>query len=1009
MGVFAPLQAMMPRRFGKVNETEEEAEKQRASSEQEERRRLSLVREQSDSGVSERSESINEQEDLDFSPMQLDPSLIAIQQAQQECEKVLRETAVESLNEENLKEASLFAEQQIKYWAKQKGNASALFSARLERREVSSSVEEEQKLASILGLCREIWMQWDDLFSKIQDEVEKRGYGITTDEDLESDSSSVEGLSKPMASLVLNDSTAAAKIGRESSTSVLGYPSSSLIPTFKQRLEIFLTEPPKASSYGIDGFIALTEQHQETIKTKIQNLLQQRFDEVTLRDRFKKMLTTEGNKFRNIIKKDFEERAESYYLQAGRDYSQARIFAAIQNYRKTIKYKEWAVSIWLETAIFYTRLRDTVDGKVRRFGIRIKEELKQGVRECQAKIDTIESERSDVIDRILQNLDELQQEQRRVKKIEREVEALGQNEVGTTCRVIAGNLVTMRSHLERAQDAFSQYDFIQGAESKKIADEIKQEVDRLKPYLEDRLVKWRTWRERDFQPQEIENDPARQKSVSKMRFMGPLIRKEQMIDEATGLQHEVKMAAEYLMVVLNSGQSKEGFCNNLAARGFVGCRLEVVSSNQSLYRLYFQPKENSWIQTMDDLKKTIQENQLAVMVYPDQMMEIDSSLLGGVGAGISAVAAPAPATQEPWAFYHDKGLHPPDGLFDLQSPLLSAPPTPIKVAIIDTGVFGSIATGGFQTHDALAGKVAYTFDERRQQATGFGFNAIDPLHPSIPEDSNGHGTHVAGIVAASHGVVDGVAGLAGMPGLVQLIICKWIQPGFTQGFCSDAIKCIEYAEQQGAQIINCSWGRRFYGPQNPTGFTPEEVQGLENSMSDKPFLVVASAGNNLSGGGTGYDVDHINRYPCNFCLPNLLSVAGTGRKGKVPNNFSNFGKESVHLAAPGNEIISAGIQGQNDSCPKSGSSQAAPYVTAAAVLAKIKYPFLNPRQLARYLCHACDGGSGITMQVKHGPLNLTSILLDETLREFLRSQKMTEEEINSLLNPQRRERRNRNW
>ncbi len=1007
MGVFVPLQAMMPRRFGKVNEAEEAAEKQRVSSEQEEeRRRLSLVREQSDSGVSERSESINEQEDLDFSPMQLDLSLIAVQQAQQKCEKVLRETSVESLNEENLKEASLFAEQQIKYWAKQKGNASALFSARLERREVSSSVEEEQKLASILGLCRKIWMQWDDLFSKIQDEVEKRGYGITTDEDLESDSSSVEGLRKPMASMKLADSSTSASgalVGASASSPVTAY-TSFASTSLKGRLETFLATPYIPFSM-FDAQFTLAQAHQQEIRKKIGALLQQAKDEATLSDRFMNMITKEGKNFRKKVKDNYEDAAEAYYIKAEQRYVQVRIPEAHQYYHAAIAQGEKAVQIWSETAIFYTKLRDAVDGKVRRFGIRIKEELKQGVRECQAKIDTIESERSDVIDRILQNLDELQQEQSRVEAIEHEVEALGQNEVGTTCRVIAGNLLTMRRHLERARDAFSQYDFIQGAESKKIADEIKQEVDRLKPHLEDRLVKWRTWRERDFQPQEIENDPARQKSVSKMRFMGPLIRKDQMIDEATGLQHEVKMAAEHLMVVLNSGQSKEGFCNNLAARGFVGCRLEVVSSNQSLYRLYFQPKENSWIQTMDDLKKTIQENQLAVRCYPDYMMEIDSSVSSGVGGGISAVAAPAPAIQEPWAFYHNKGLHPPDGLFDLQSPLLSAPPTPIKVAIIDSGIFGSIDSGGFQTHDALAGKVAYTFDKRRQQATGFGFNAVDPLHPSIPEDlaggspKDGHGTHVAGIVAASHGVVDGVAGLAGMPGLVQLIICKWIQPGSPQGFCSDAIKCIKYAEQQDAQIINCSWGGCQYGPTGKMKFTPEEVLDLENSIREKTFVVVAAAGN------SNLNTASINQYPCNFVLHNLISVAGTDQEGTVPNQFSNYGNKYVHLAAPGEKIISTWIRASNAIAHMTGTSQATPYVTAAAVLAKIKYPFLTPHQLARYLCDACHGGSGITMQVKHGPLNLTSILLDETLKRFLRSQKMPEEEIDALFNPKNKKKK----
>ena len=462
------------------------------------------------------------------------------------------------------------------------------------------------------------------------------------------------------------------------------------------------------------------------------------------------------------------------------------------------------------------------------------------------------------------------------------------------------------------------------------------------------------------------------------------------------------MAAEHLMVVLNPGQSEEGFCNDLAARGYLGCRLEVVSEEDSLYRLCFQPQGNSWLQTMDDLRKIIQENQLAARCYPDHMMELDSGPPVQINAGMAAaVAAPVAAVapvQEPWAFHHEKGLHPPAGLFDVQHPFLPAPPTPIKVAVIDSGIFGSIATGVFATHDALVGKIVHTFDLRQQKATAFGYNAVDPLHPGVPEDlrggspKDGHGTHVAGIVAASRGVVADVAGLAGMPGFVELIICKWIQPGSNKGLCSDAIKCIKYAEQQGAQIMNCSWGGRLYDPKNKIGITPDEVQDLENSIRDKPFVVVAAAGNSQ------LDTATINQYPCNFVLHNLISIAGSNQYGKVPNGFSNFGSEHVHLAAPGKEIISTWIESAKSYKAMTGTSQAAPYVTAALALTKIKFPFLSHVQLTKYLRYACNVEPSNQMQVKHGPLNLTNVLSQQKLIKFLKTQKKTDEEIKELLN-----------
>ncbi len=523
-------------------------------------------------------------------------------------------------------------------------------------------------------------------------------------------------------------------------------------------------------------------------------------------------------------------------------------------------------------------------------------------------------------------------------------------------------------------------------------------MDRLKPHLETRWSLWHEWKERNFEPQCLETG-SNNRSIWKMRFMGPLIRKEVIPASDTDPEHELEMAAEHLMVVLKEGETKQSFCDALTSLGYPKCKLEAVSKGNALYRLYFQCKENSWLQTMDTLKNSIQENQLALRCYPDYMMELDS--ITPTAANGVALAAPV---QEPWAFYHDKGLHPPAQLFDSQHPLLQTPPTPIKVAIIDSGVFGSIATRAFETHDALVNKIIYEFNTRHKKAAGFGYNAVDGLHPNEPEGFDGHGTHVAGIIAATHRVVPNVAGLAGMPRFIQLIICKWIETVQGKGLGSNDIKCIEYAKQQEAQIINCSWGRRLYGPKNPTGFTPEEIQGLESVIKDKAFTVVASSGNNLLGGGIGEDVDLINRYPCNFVLPNLISVAGTGKEGNVPNNFSNFGKNSIHLAAPGKDIVSTGIETQTDIKTKTGSSQATPYVTAALVLANIQFPFLG-NKLARYLRYACTVEPSNVMQVKHGPLNLTNVLSTEKLKAFLKTQKMTDEEIQNLLKPQKQKKK----
>lgn len=999
-GEIVPVHAMPPKPMnGRPTEekTEEQKEEGAATREEQGRRstdsgdaNLSSVVERGMSlGAREQEEGAEINQNLDLSSEKFDESLAAILQAEQECEEMIRSTHVEALDEGALREKADEVEKQIQYWSRQKSNISILLATRLERRG-ASDIGEEQKLSSALNLCRALWMKWDDFFSAIQDEIEKRN-GSFIDEGEESEVGSLGGLETPMASMKLADSPAGGMVVSGKTATV-----TSSRGGLKSRLENFLTTPHLAATSLVDSQLSLTQGHQQGVRSKIEKLLQRYTNERTLTDDLLKRLESEGTKLRKKVKKDWEDPAAVNYSQAELQYRQGRIAEAMQSYEKAITFTDKAIQMWHETEVFYTRLRDVVGGTVRRFGIRIKEGLKQNVREWQLKLDGISLERQNNLNCIEQKLNPLQAEREAVLEQARVVEEVEQNEVGTTCRVIAGNLAAMMFHLQAAQNSYNQYHLVQGRESETIAHEIKQEVDRLKPHLETRLRLWNEWREGNFVPHAIEEND--QKSVWKMRFMGPLIRKETVAASAAHPEHELEMAAEHLMVVLNPGQSEEGFCNDLAARAYLGCRLEVVSEEDSLYRLCFQRQGNSWLQTMDGLKNSIQENQLAARCYPDHMMELDSGPLAQINAGMAAaVAAPVAPVQEPWAFHHEKGLRPPAGLFDVQYPFLPAPLTPIKVAVIDSGIFGSIATGVFATHDALVGKISHTFDQRQQKATGFGYNAVDPLHPGVPEDlrggspKDGHGTHVAGIVAASRGVVADVAGLAGMPGFVELIICKWIQLGSNKGLCSDAIKCIKYAEQQGSQIMNCSWGGRLHGPKNKIGFTPDEVQDLENSIRDKPFVVVAAAGNSQ------LDTATINQYPCNFVLQNLISVAGINQAGKVPNGFSNFGKNDVDVAAPGKNIISTWINAANASATMTGTSQAAPYVTAALALAKIKFPFLTHIQLANYLRYASNGASGGEMQVKHGPLNLTNVLSEEMLLAFLKAQKMTDPEVQTLL------------
>lgn len=108
---------------------------------------------------------------------------------------------------------------------------------------------------------------------------------------------------------------------------------------------------------------------------------------------------------------------------------------------------------------------------------------------------------------------------------------------------------------------------------------------------------------------------------------------------------------------------------------------------------------------------------------------------------------------------------------------------------------------------------------------------------------------------------------------------------FDQGTTADAIAAIEYAVAQGAQIINCSWGGSGYS------------SALQNTMADSGVLFVCAAGNGAS------DNDSTPFYPASYPADNIIAVAASDQMDRL-TRFSNFGTQSVDIAAPGIRIYS---------------------------------------------------------------------------------------------------------
>ena len=191
-------------------------------------------------------------------------------------------------------------------------------------------------------------------------------------------------------------------------------------------------------------------------------------------------------------------------------------------------------------------------------------------------------------------------------------------------------------------------------------------------------------------------------------------------------------------------------------------------------------------------------------------------------------------------------------------------------------------------------------------------------------DGDGHGTHVAGTIAAQKNGI----GVIGVAPYVKLYAVKILDDN-GDGYISDSIKGFEWCINNGIRVINVSAGF----PKNAISNTL--LQQLENVIArayNQGIVIVCSAGNNYG------DVE----YPA--ALPEVIAVSATDDNDNLAD-FSSRGPE-VDIAAPGVEILST-VPGGYDSYD--GTSMAAPHVTGAVALLIQKNPNLNANQIREKL------------------------------------------------------------
>lgn len=237
----------------------------------------------------------------------------------------------------------------------------------------------------------------------------------------------------------------------------------------------------------------------------------------------------------------------------------------------------------------------------------------------------------------------------------------------------------------------------------------------------------------------------------------------------------------------------------------------------------------------------------------------------------------------------------------------------VVVAVIDTGVD--------YTHPDLTKNV--WINEKELNGTpgvdDDGNGLVDDIHgydfannDGDPMDDNAHGTHCSGTIGAVHNTI----GVAGVAANVRIMAVKFLT-GNGGGTLAGAIESIHYAVDNGAHVLSNSWGGEMRTE-------PESLKEAVEYANSKGVVFVAAAGNANNNNDEG-----VKGYPASHKVDNVISVAAFQANGKRAS-FSSYGPKSVHVAAPGKDILSTIPQGKYASF--SGTSMATPHVSGVVAL-----------------------------------------------------------------------------
>lgn len=233
----------------------------------------------------------------------------------------------------------------------------------------------------------------------------------------------------------------------------------------------------------------------------------------------------------------------------------------------------------------------------------------------------------------------------------------------------------------------------------------------------------------------------------------------------------------------------------------------------------------------------------------------------------------------------------------------------VLVAVIDTGV-------NYRNPDLASNIFVNTVEQNGTVGVDDDNNGcVDDIYgcdfansDGDPMDVYGHGTHCAGTIGASNNG-DGIVGVAWN---VKILPVRFLGDDGS-GTLANAIKSIDYATNMKVKIMSNSWGG---------GNFSQLLLDSINRAKDAGILFVAAAGNESNNNDTRPS------YPATYQAENIISVAAIDSRGMMAD-FSSYGKTTVHLAAPGVDVLSYTMNGLEF---WSGTSMATPHVSGVAAL-----------------------------------------------------------------------------